>query len=247
MKRKIIVIDKDKCNGCGHCVSACAEGALQIVDGKAKLISEIYCDGLGACIGKCPQDAIRIEEREAKAFDEEAVKTKSMKNTGNEMAGHKHDTGCPGMRSFSIKREKSAECVSHHEKSVSELTQWPVQLHLVPVNAPYWDGAELLLSADCVPFAYAGFHSELLKGKKVINACPKLDDTAPYLGKLTAILKENNIKSVTVAHMEVPCCSGIVRLAENALENCGRKIPFHTIKIGINGKVLNGNSQEAEI
>lgn len=225
-KRKIIVVDKDKCNGCGHCVSACAEGALQIVDGKASLISEIYCDGLGACIGKCPQDAIKIEEREAKAFDEEAVKAKSIKSAG-----------CPGMRSFSISREKNKGSVPHHGKYISELSQWPVQLHLVPVNAPYWNGAELLLSADCVPFAYAGFHAELLKGKKVINACPKLDDTEPYLEKLTAILRENNIKSITVAYMEVPCCSGIVQLAKSALENCGRKISFSTIKIGINGEI----------
>lgn len=238
MKRKIIVIDSEKCNGCGHCVSACTEGALQIVDGKAKLISEIYCDGLGACIGKCPQDAIRIEEREAEAFDEKAVKAKSMKNVFGGTKNHIHEHGCPGMCPHSISREKSPENASETSEVVSELTQWPVQLHLVPVNAQYWDGAELLLSADCVPFAYGNFHSALLKGKKVITACPKLDDTGPYLEKLTAILKENNIKSMTVAHMEVPCCSGIVQLARKALENCGRKISFSTIKIGINGEIL---------
>ena len=232
LKRKIIFIDKEKCDGCGHCVSACAEGALQIVNGKAVLVSDIYCDGLGACIGKCHKDAIRIEEREAEPFNEEAAKAEC------ETKGHRHNAGCPGMRSFSISREKNAENTSSARKWDSELTQWPVQLHLVPVNAPYWDGAELLLSADCVPFAYAGFHSELLKGKKVINACPKLDDTGPYLEKLTGILRENNIKSITAAHMEVPCCSGIVSLAEKAIENCGRKIPFHIIKIGIKGEIL---------
>ncbi|MFZ2657449.1 MAG: 4Fe-4S binding protein [Victivallales bacterium] len=233
MKRKIIKIDEDKCNGCGLCVNACAEGAIQIVNGKARLVSEIYCDGLGACIGECPQDAIKIEERDAESFDEKAVHEHLKKREAKQPVPHKH-AGCPGMAALSFKKNSTE---SNAVKMESELSQWPVQLHLVPPAAPYWEDADLLICADCVPFAYANFHSELLKGRKLVIACPKLDDTGTYLEKLTAIFKENNIKSITVARMEVPCCGGIVMIAQRALQESGKKIPFKTIIVGIHGNI----------
>lgn len=241
MKRKIVNIDEGKCNGCGLCVSACAEGAIQLVDGKARLVSDIYCDGLGACLGECPQGAITIEERDASAFDEKAVH-KHLKNLGGKPKKEKSShSGCPGVAamSFNSKDKKSS---TPEQKLDSELSQWPVQMHLVPPVAPYWDNADLLICADCVPFAYPNFHSELLKGKKLLIACPKLDDTDPYLEKLTTIFKENNIKSITVARMEVPCCGGIVMIAQRALQDSGKKIPFSTVIVGIRGEVMEGKS-----
>ncbi|OGV39054.1 MAG: 4Fe-4S ferredoxin [Lentisphaerae bacterium GWF2_49_21] len=234
MKRKIIKIDESKCNGCGLCVSACAESAIQLVNGKAKLVSDIYCDGLGACLGECPQGAIDIEEREASSFDEEAVKKHLSKTSSKPISSHQH-IGCPGMAAISFTKKPSN---SESVKIDSELTQWPLQLHLVPPVAPYWDGADLLISADCVPFAYANFHSELLKGRKLIIACPKLDNTEPYLEKLTSIIKDNNIKSVTAVRMEVPCCGGITMIAQRAVQESGKNIPFKTIVISIHGEVL---------
>lgn len=231
MKRKIVKIDEKKCNGCGQCVSACAEGAIQIINGKAKLVSDNYCDGLGACLGDCPQGAITIVEREADAFDEAAVK----KHLAKSKPAHAHHSGCPGMAVQSFEKKKSSAPAA---KAESELSQWPVQLHLVPPTAPYWDGADLLVCADCVPFSYANFHSELLKGKKLVIACPKLDDTEPYLEKLTEIIRENDIRSVTAARMEVPCCGGIAMIAQRAVQESGKNIPFKVITISIRGEII---------
>ncbi|MCX6985048.1 MAG: 4Fe-4S binding protein [Lentisphaerae bacterium] len=250
MKRKIVNIDEGKCNGCGLCVSACAEGAIQIVNGKARLVSDIYCDGLGACLGECPQGAITIEEREAPSFDEKATH-KHLENIAEKLKkGKQPHPGCPGMAvmSFNNKSKSSSTASQKTERSrhrqdscvplKSELSQWPVQMHLAPPVAPYWDNADLLICADCVPFAFPNFHSELLKGKKLLIACPKLDDTDPYLEKLTTLFKENNIKSITVARMEVPCCGGIVMVARKALQDSGREIPFSTVIVSIRGEIL---------
>ena len=242
MKRNIINIDESKCNGCGLCVSACAEGAIQLVNGKAKLVSEIYCDGLGACLGECPQGAITIEERDASAFDVNAVH-KHLETLAQKPKKEIHShSGCPGMAAMSFNNKDKNSNTGHRQDACatlsSELTQWPVQMHLVPPVAPYWDNADLLICADCVPFAYPNFHSELLKGKKLLIACPKLDDTDPYLEKLTTIFKENNIKSITVARMEVPCCGGIVMITQRALQASGKIIPFSTVIISIRGEKL---------
>jgi Fe-S-cluster-containing hydrogenase component 2 len=242
-KRNIVKIDEDKCNGCGLCVSACAEGAIQMVDGKAKLVTDSYCDGLGACLGECPQGAITIEEREADEFDEAAVKEHLEKEKNPAPAKPTAHSGCPGLaaRSFNTERKPGLPSSTGNE---SELRQWPVQLHLVPTLAPYWEGADILLTADCVAIAYADFQADLLRGRKVITACPKLDDTSPYIDKLTEILSQNNIKSLTVAHMEVPCCSGIVRLAVEALNGSGKKIPVKLVKIGIAGDKLEEKGED---
>ncbi len=234
MKRKIITINEDKCNGCGLCVPACHEGAIQIVDGKAKLVKESYCDGLGACLGDCPQGAITMEEREADAFDPAAVEAAKTQKPPAPLA-----CGCPGTLAKAIERSKSEVCgcgCDEPDEMPSQLTQWPVQLHLVPVNAPYWNNADLLISADCVSVACGSFQ-KLLKGKKVIIACPKLDNTGNYVDKLKEILIINSIRSLTVAHMEVPCCTGIVRIAEQALEASGKNITLHKVKIGIDGSI----------
>lgn len=232
-KRNIILIDKEKCNGCGLCVKACAEGALKIVNGKAELVSEIYCDGLGACLGECPQDAIKIVQKEAEAFDEKAVQTHlGTKQEHHEHGGHQ----CPGMKSFEIPANDSAPCQCSANKS--QLAQWPVQLHLVPVQAPFWKDADILIAADCVPCAYPDFHQSLLRDRKLIIACPKLDDTSEYKEKLTEIFANNDIKSITVAHMEVPCCTGLLNIAREAYMESGKNIPFTTIKIAIKGNIM---------
>jgi len=222
-KRKIIKIDEDKCTGCGLCVPNCAEGALQIIDGKAKLVSEVFCDGLGACLGHCPEDAITIEEREAEAFDEKKVEKHLAKEKAHQH-GHSHEGfACPSSQAMEFRA------------GASQLANWPVQLTLVPVNAPYFDGADLLIAADCVPFAYADFHNELLKNKILLIGCPKLDDAAAYQEKIAQILKENNIKSITCAHMEVPCCFGLIHIIKEALAASGKKIDFKEVTIGIKG------------
>ncbi len=231
--RKIIEIDEEKCDGCGECVPQCAEGALQIVGGKARLASESYCDGLGACIGHCPQGAIRIIEREAAEFDEQAVEER-MRQSAQHTEAHKAGS-CPGAAVLEFSPESLAELGGAQRPSA--LSQWPLQLHLVPVQAPYLKGADLLLAADCVPFAMANFHGELLKGRKVLVACPKLDDTAPYEEKLAAMLRENDIRSLTVAHMEVPCCYGLVALAKSAIERSGRDVPLHEVTVTVRGQV----------
>ena len=260
--RKIIQIDEEKCNGCGLCVPNCAEGAIKIIDGKARLVKDSYCDGLGACLGHCPQDALHIIERDAEDFDEE----EAMKHAGGQHGhgtanagpmNHRSNTshgsnaafgnhagfgGCPGSRMRVLKEEDrrsgSGTTVSSGDVEIKikpQLRQWPVQLSLVPVNAPYFDNADLLVTADCVPVAYADYHLELLKGKAVVMGCPKLDDVGFYVEKLTEIFSSNTIKSVTVAHMEVPCCSGIVRAVEEAARRSGRDIPVNRVRIGIDG------------
>ena len=241
--RKIIRIDEEKCNGCGQCVDACHEGALQIVDGKARLVRDDYCDGLGDCIGECPQDAISFEVREAAPFDEAAVEEHLRAQEAPAPAGCPSAAalgaalpcGCPSTRA----RKLDAPALTPTgDAPPSALRNWPTQLKLVPVNAAYLDGADLLLSADCVPFAYGGFHTDLLPGKVVLQACPKLDDAEFYRAKLAALLAANDISSLTVARMEVPCCGGLVAIAREALAASGRDIPLHVVTIGVSGEVL---------
>lgn len=259
--RNIIKIDNEKCNGCGLCVPSCAEGAIQIIDGKARVVKDSFCDGLGACLGHCPQDALEIIEREADDFDEAAamahVENIRGSNRGHSAvhnAAHVHNThaqavhshhggGCPGSRMMMLNQQASEEKSSKvavdggdiEIKIKPQLKQWPVQLHLLSPMAPYFDNADLLVAADCVPFAYADFHLDLLKGKALAIGCPKLDDVEAYVEKLTDILKYNNIKSITVAFMEVPCCGGMVRAVEMAAANSGKNVPVYKVKIGLNG------------
>jgi Pyruvate/2-oxoacid:ferredoxin oxidoreductase delta subunit len=239
--RKIVKIDAEKCNGCGLCIPNCAEGALQIVDGKAKLISEKFCDGLGACLGHCPQDAIIVIEREAEDFDEKAVEAYIHKQKQSQPKREPQPTpmftGCPSSMAMHFKvPETQTETIST-TRSVSQLTQWPVQLKLVPINAPYFQDADLLIAADCVPFAYPDFHRDFLKGKVVVVGCPKLDDIQFYKEKLTEIFKANSIKSLTVPYMEVPCCFGLVKATEDAIAASGKNIPLKKVKIGIRGDI----------
>ena len=233
--RKIIKIDEEKCDGCGLCVPACVEGALQIIDGKAKLVSETYCDGLGLCLGECPQGAITIEERVAEDFDEEAVK---IYREEQEQAEEQLPCGCASatVTQFEIP-EASGVDLEDAPPQQSTLGQWPVQLTLVPPSAPFLHDADLVLAADCVPFAYAGFHQDFLKGHRLLIACPKLDDFQAHLRKLAAILRQSQVKSLTVVRMEVPCCYGIVQMAKQAMHLSGKDIPLKEVTIGIKGEV----------
>jgi ferredoxin len=233
--RKIVKIDEEKCNGCGLCIPNCAEGALQIIEGKAKLMSDKFCDGLGACLGQCPQDAITVIEREAEEFDEEAAQAYLRKE--KEAQPQPAFTGCPSSRAMHFKVAKPRDESAPARPDASMLTHWPVQLKLVPVQAPYFEEADLLVAADCVPFAYPNFHRDFLKGKTVVVGCPKLDDIHFYIEKLTEIFKINSIKSVTVPYMEVPCCSGLVRATEEAVKASNKDIPLKKVKIGIRGDI----------
>lgn len=231
-KRKIVNIDEEKCTGCGLCIPNCAEGALQIVNGKAKLVKDIYCDGLGACLGHCPEGAISIEEKDAKQFDEEATK-KHLEEMKKKEA-KKLPCGCPGTAVKTLKpREVRGEGL--RVRAESELTNWPVQLKLIPVDAPYLKNSDLLIAADCVAFSYPDFHQDLLKSKPLIIGCPKLDEGDLYIEKLAQIFKVNDLKSVTVAHMEVPCCFGLNHIVSEAMKMSGRKIPLKEITVGIRG------------
>jgi len=231
--RKIVRIDEEKCNGCGICVPACAEGALQIINGKAKLINEAYCDGLGACLGECPQGAITIEERAAEEFDEEATKLHLEKENHT---AEGLPCGCPSATVTQFeKREVTGEAPIEGTSQLSRLSHWPVQLTLVPPTAPFLQGADLVLAADCVPFAYARFHHDFIKGHALLVACPKLDDFQAHLKKLTEILGNSSVKSLTVVHMEVPCCSGLVHMAIQAMKLAGKDIPLKEVTIGIKG------------
>ncbi len=237
--RKIIEIDEEKCDGCGQCATACHEGAIAIVDGKAKLVSETYCDGLGACIGDCPQDALHVVEREVAAFDEEAVKV-HLASQAKPVAHIHAGGGCPGS---ALRQLKEAGCGCEAEAVsagpvVSELVNWPVQLNLVPITAPYLAGADLLLAADCTPFAVPDFHSRYMKGKVVLVGCPKLDDAEHYLQKLTALLEANKPVSLQVVYMEVPCCGSLARLAEQAVKAAGVPLTLKLTRVGIDGGVL---------
>jgi Fe-S-cluster-containing hydrogenase component 2 len=233
--RKIVRIDEENCNGCGLCVPACAEGALQIIDGKARLISEKYCDGLGACLGECPQGAITIKEREADDFDEVAVKhhLKEEKQATGELP-----CGCPSATVTRLERQEEAETTGVAYQP-SMLGHWPVQLTLVPPRAPFLQGADVVLVADCVPFAYGGFHQEFLTGHALLVACPKLDDFPAHQRKLTDILSSSDIKSLTVVQMEVPCCSGLTHMAKQAIAASGKDIPLQEVTIGIRGTIKN--------
>ncbi|MGI6037320.1 MAG: ATP-binding protein [Limnochordia bacterium] len=222
MRRTIIRIDEDKCDGCGLCVPACAEGAIQIIDGKARLIADNLCDGLGACLGDCPQGALEIVEAEAEPFDEEAVKEHLA-----QLAKEQEPCGCPGLASSVTKPQGD-----------SQLGQWPVQLKLLPVTAPFYDGAQLVLTADCVPVAYPHYHRDFLAGNAVAIGCPKLDDGPYYVDKLTQIIKANDLKGITILYMEVPCCSGLVAIAHQALAAGGKDIPLRLVKIGIRGQII---------
>jgi Pyruvate/2-oxoacid:ferredoxin oxidoreductase delta subunit len=275
-KRKIITINEKKCNGCALCIPNCPEGAIQIIDSKARLVSDLFCDGLGACLGHCPQGAISIEEREAVAYDEKKVMANIVRQGPNVIKAHlkhlqEHNEsvylkqamnflkekkikivleqacnsdkagvigGCPGSRSMDLRSsqpDKSSGVSTHFD---SALSQWPVQLHLVPTHAPYFTGADILIAADCVPFAYANFHQDLLRNKILLVGCPKLDDLSLYANKLKSIFRDNDIKSVTYAHMEVPCCFGLIKVIEEAIGASAKQIPFSDVTISIKGEKI---------
>lgn len=282
VKRQIIKIDEELCNGCGQCIPNCPEGALQIIDDKARIVSDLFCDGLGACIGHCPEDAISIEEREAEEYDERKVMENVVKQGKNVIKAHlehlkNHDQMeylkeaidflkeknidipiskkpslceqgnelgevhiCPGSAVKDFREDFKHTETSQKEISVpkqkSQLRQWPVQLKLVPIHAPYLKDAELLVATDCVPFTYANFHEDFLKGKIMVVGCPKLDDIEFYQNKLTEILKQNNIKSITLVNMEVPCCFGMQDAIEKAILDSGKVIPFRQTIITIRGE-----------
>ncbi|MDP3791117.1 MAG: 4Fe-4S binding protein [Candidatus Omnitrophota bacterium] len=275
-KRKIIKIDEEKCNGCGLCIPNCPEGALQIIDGKARLISDLFCDGLGACIGHCPQGAINIEEREAQKYDEKRVMENIVKQGKNTIIAHlshlkEHNEfgylkeamdflvakgikmrpgdlmntihpsrgGCPGSKVIDSRRkEASKKDKAAVQKNQSQLETWPVQLKLVPAFAPFLNGADILIAADCVGFAYPDFHEDLLKGRILLVGCPKLDDVVYYKEKITQIISNNDIKSITYAHMEVPCCFGLLPAIKDAIAESGKKVPFEDVTISIKGERL---------
>lgn len=271
IKRKVIRINEEKCTGCGLCIPSCPEGALQIIDGKARLISDLFCDGLGACVGTCPEGALTIEERPAEPYDEAKVMENIVKAGANTIAAHLHHLKehgaeeyykealaylkrhnipipdekksplactCPGsqIQVITTTADKMLQAPSHQ----SRLTTWPIQLNLVPIHAPFFNNAHLLISADCVGFASPDFHEGFLKGRVLIVGCPKLDDAVFYQEKLTQIFAKNNILSITCLHMEVPCCFGLVQIVKNALKASGKHIPFKEITISINGKIKEG-------
>jgi len=253
VKRKMIRIDEEKCDGCGLCIPACPEGALQIIDGKAKLVTESFCDGLGACLGDCPRGALTVEEREVEQYDEEGVIAHIRENSpellekhlahlkahADELPQHHSHAGISSCPSAQILQwEKKGGALPGREKVSSELGQWPIQLHLVPPHAPYFRNADLALVADCVPFAYGDFHKDFLRGKAVAIGCPKLDDLNAYIDKVAEILRVADVKSLKVVHMEVPCCFGLVHIAREALKKAGKDIPLEVVKVGIKGEVM---------
>lgn len=234
MVRKIIQIDEEKCNGCGLCAEACHEGAIGMVDGKAKLLRDDYCDGLGDCLPACPAGAITFVEREAAAYDKEAVRQNMRKK--EQKKAETLPCGCPGSQSRQIAREAVSETTCR-TPSASQLRQWPVQIKLAPVNAPYFDGAHLLIAADCTAYAYGSFHQDFIRGKVTLIGCPKLDST-DYSEKLAEIIRYNDIKSLTVVRMEVPCCGGIEHAAVSALKESGKFIPWQVVTISTDGSIL---------
>ena len=234
MKRDILKIDEELCNGCGQCVPNCHEGALQVIDGKVRMVSELMCDGLGACIGHCPEGAITIETREAEPYNETLV----MEQIRTHVHGH-DGGGCPGSRTMVIEKPDTVNNSLVLADQPSELRQWPVQMHLVNPNASYFRGSDLLLAADCVAFSMGGFHSKHLKGKSLAIACPKLDhNTEVYVEKLTAMIDAAKINTITVMMMEVPCCGGLLQMVRAALANTSRKVPVRKMIVGISGEVL---------
>ncbi len=234
MIRRIIQIDREKCNGCGACAEACHEGAIAMVDGKAELMRDDYCDGLGDCLPACPTGAITFVEREAAAYDEQAVMENKQKKMRKE--GMTLPCGCPGSQSRQIKRVEESHAGAQCAAQESRLSQWPVQIKLVPINAPYFDGAKLLIAADCTAYAYAAFHERFMRGHITLVGCPKLD-SVDYAEKLTEIIRENDVKSVTVVRMEVPCCGGLERAAVTALKNSGKFIPWQVVTVTLDGRL----------
>lgn len=231
MKRRIIEIDQEKCNGCGACAQACHEGAIGMVNGKAQLLRDDYCDGLGDCLPACPTGAITFVEREAAAYDEQAVKE-------NQRKKQQAQGGCPGQRMRQFSRPApAAHSPSSPGERVSQLAQWPCQIKLAPVNAPYFDGAKLLIAADCTAYAYAGIHEDFMAGKATLIGCPKLD-SVDYSEKLTQIIAQNDIQSVTILRMEVPCCGGLEMAAKKALQQSGKFIPWQVVTLSVDGKIL---------
>jgi NAD-dependent dihydropyrimidine dehydrogenase PreA subunit len=248
-KRKIVEIDREKCNGCGLCTTACAEGALALdAEGKAVLVRQIFCDGLGACLNVCPVDALRVVERDSEEYDARAAFDHVLKTRGAAAAAlvhgagparrHAGHSGCPGSLARDIPCEPGPEGAEPAGPAPSRLSQWPIQLHLVSPLAPYFQGSDLLIAADCTAFALGGFHDGLLKGKKLVIACPKLDDTAGYVEKLAELIKRNSLASLTVAVMTVPCCSGLERLVRAAVELSGVAIEVKKVVVGIDGKIV---------
>ncbi len=240
--RKIIEIDEDLCNGCGECILSCAEGALQLVDGKAKLVADVYCDGLGACLGECPTGALKIIEREADEFDEEAVE-KRLEEVGETEQPKEAPVaaGCPSARLQSFGGPtpcQQANIPVTHESQNSALGQWPIQINLIPPTAPFLKGADLLIAADCTAFACGAFHHNLLAGKVLMIGCPKFDDTQEYLEKFTQIFKTADIRSITTVFMEVPCCNGLPMIVKRAMEAAGKTIPTEHVVIGVRGDIL---------
>ena len=238
MIRKIIRIDHERCNGCGACAKACHEGAIEIINGKAELVREHFCDGLGDCLPECPTGAISFEEREAPAYDEKAVKEAQEKAFVKNQAASKH-MGCPGAKSMQLRRpaEPGAGAPAPNPGQMSALRNWPVQIKLAPVSAPYFNGAKLLIAADCTAYAYASFHQDFIRNKLTLIGCPKLDQV-DYSEKLTAIIQGNDIQSVTIVRMEVPCCGGLEMAAKKALQNSGKFIPWQVVTISIDGKII---------
>jgi len=238
VSRSLVRINEENCTGCGLCILACAEGALKIVDGKAKLVDEKYCDGLGACIGECPEGAITIEKREAREFDEKAVEEhlREKKEVFAVHSVHPIHHSCPSAQVVHLERRPNEENMNSPEKSESMLSQWPVQLTLLSTKAPFFENADLLVAADCVPFAYANFHSDFLKDRALVIGCPKLDDAEFYKEKLTEIFKRSDIRSVTVVNMEVPCCFGLYRLVKEALNSWGKDVLLKQEAISIKGE-----------
>lgn len=252
MIRDVVVIDEELCDGCGLCVPSCQEGALRIANGKAKLVADRLCDGLGACLGRCPRGAIRIERREAEAFDEQAVAAHrstplpvppGASAARSTPAAERHaGAGCPGSRFAQFAAvspaRKRDRCAEPRPDQPSELTHWPVQLHLLSPHAPVLRGARLLVAADCVPIAYANFHADLLRGRAVVIACPKLDDPTGYVEKLTTLIADNELHDITVVHMEVPCCTGIVHLVMEARQRANARVPVEEVVVSIRGDLL---------
>jgi Pyruvate/2-oxoacid:ferredoxin oxidoreductase delta subunit len=241
IKRKIVEIEEEKCDGCGQCVIGCAEGALTIVDGKVKVISDNLCDGLGACIGECPQGALRIVERQAEAFDEAAVEAHlESSSAGNQPHAPTMPCGCPStqIQSFAPGAAARVNAPSDRSSPPSSLSHWPVKIRLIPPDAPFLKGADLLIAADCVPVAFPGLHQELLPGKAVMIGCPKFDDAQEYIEKFAAIFKTAGIKSITTAVMEVPCCSSLPAMVHKALETAGTRIPVNQLVVGSRGQMI---------
>ncbi|WP_300157393.1 4Fe-4S dicluster domain-containing protein [Solidesulfovibrio sp.] len=237
MKRKIIEIDEALCNGCGQCVTGCAEGALEIIDGKAKIVADHFCDGLGACIGHCPTGALQIIEREAPDFDEQAVEAR-LAATGKPAHAASHGGGCPSARAMTLSPCQQANAPASQTAAGSALSHWPIKLRLVPPTAPFLKGARLLLTSDCVPPAFPAFHTAFLPGRVALLGCPKFDDVGSYVEKLTAILRENDIADVTVLQMEVPCCAGMARIAAAAAAASGKAVPVTRVVIGRQGEIV---------